>query len=298
MNKTMFNRQDSIRIYFIAVCLMLLMSLVIGFAFPNGLSGNAYWLINAVYSLAFGVLAVCYTVGVKANLGCAMRLKRVPNVIHLLLELVAIFALINAMTPVNNWFCDLIELIGLRRPSVGITVDSVTQNFGVAILVLCVIPCFTEEMLFRGVVCNGLTDSIKPWKAILLSGIMFSLFHANPAQTLHQFILGALLTLFVMRSGSLWLGIIGHFFNNLMALILGTTVEPTGFYVNNAAWLVPVGLAVVACVLFVYIKFVKVNTYLIEDRQQTEVSYTLTDKILWGSSLTILLVLWVGVLLS
>ncbi len=298
MNKTLFNKQDSVRAYFVAICAMLVMSLVIGLAFPNGLNGNAFWIINGIYSVAFGIVAICYAVGVKADIGCSMRLKRAPNIVHLLLELVAIFALINAMTPINNWFCDLIEAMGLNRPSVSFTEEMITQNFAVAILVLCIIPAFSEELLFRGIIGNGLTDSVKGWKAVLLSGIMFSLFHTNPAQTLHQFVLGALLTLFVMRSGSLWLGIIGHFFNNIMALVLGTTVEPSGFYVTNAAWLVPVGLIVVAAIIFVYLRFVKVNTCLIEDKQQTDVKYNSADITLWVASIAILVVLWVGALLS
>ena len=51
-----------------------------------------------------------------------------------------------------------------------------------------------EEFVFRGAALRALLNGTrKPWVAIILSALLFSLAHLNPAQMLHAFLVGLLL---------------------------------------------------------------------------------------------------------
>lgn len=82
------------------------------------------------------------------------------------------------------------------------------------LLLLAVLPAFAEEFLMRGVVLNAASRKRDYSYAILITAGMFSLMHGNPIQTVHQFLLGAVLAYVVLVSKSLWAGIFLHFFNN------------------------------------------------------------------------------------
>ena len=59
----------------------------------------------------------------------------------------------------------------------------------------------------RGVVLNAASRKRDYSYAILITAGMFSLMHGNPIQTVHQFLLGAVLAYVVLVSKSLWAGI-------------------------------------------------------------------------------------------
>lgn len=297
MNKTLFNKIDSTRLLACAFAVSMVVQLVLGFAFPNYMDNAAqFYIVQGVYGISLGLVAVIYSKAKSVDIRSAMRFNRKPSLLHTGILLAILLVLINAMTPINQWFIDFLESVGFGQQGVAIKQEFVYQYWPFAILVICIIPAFCEEIVFRGVIGNGYVNSYKPLPAILLSGVLFALFHTNPAQTLHQFVLGCILTLFVMRSGSLWVAIIGHFFNNSMALLLGATVEPTGFYQDNALWLAIVGIAVVAIALVLYCKFVPSNTALSNDDRQTKVNLSIMDKAIFFITILLLIALWVAVL--
>ncbi len=85
-------------------------------------------------------------------------------------------------------------------------------------LLMVVLPAFLEEMVFRGAILQPLRrfgDSF----AIVVSAVLFSLAHLNLYQIPNAFIMGLLMGYFVVRSGSLWAGVIIHFVNNAVAAL-------------------------------------------------------------------------------
>ena len=76
-----------------------------------------------------------------------------------------------------------------------------------------------EEFVFRGAVLRSLLNGTrKPWVAIILSALLFSLAHLNPAQMLHAFLVGLLLGWMYWRTGSIP-GIVYHWVNNTVAYV-------------------------------------------------------------------------------
>ncbi len=88
-----------------------------------------------------------------------------------------------------------------------------------ALVIMAFLPALCEETLFRGGLQNFLTRSTKmPWLSIIIVSILFSLAHFSFYGFLSRFFLGAILGLLYHYSGKIWLNILGHFFNNAIAV--------------------------------------------------------------------------------
>lgn len=78
-----------------------------------------------------------------------------------------------------------------------------------------------EEIAFRGLVFAGLRKhGYAPWLAIVLSALVFSLFHFEAARILVLAGVGVILGFLRWRTGSLGAGMVAHSINNLPAAIL------------------------------------------------------------------------------
>jgi hypothetical protein len=129
----------------------------------------------------------------------------------------------------------MFENMGLNRPSTEIDLNPVAL-----IIVTVILAPVGEEFLFRGTVGRGLVND-KPVLGILLSGALFALFHLNPAQTLHQFVLGSVLMLLAYRSASVWTSVIAHAFNNFVVVFFTLVYDPSEFYTQHWALVGVVG---------------------------------------------------------
>ena len=76
-----------------------------------------------------------------------------------------------------------------------------------------------EELLFRGVILQGLLKNQRPWAAIAQSALLFGLIHVNPAQSLRAALMGLLLGWLYYRTRSLWLCMAMHSLNNMTAFL-------------------------------------------------------------------------------
>lgn len=82
-----------------------------------------------------------------------------------------------------------------------------------------------EEFVFRGAILRTLLSwarqtGRKHWTAILLSAVLFSVAHLNPAQMIHAFLIGLLLGWMYYRTGSIIPGIVYHWVNNSVAYVM------------------------------------------------------------------------------
>ncbi|MEM7102455.1 MAG: type II CAAX endopeptidase family protein [Bacteroidota bacterium] len=83
------------------------------------------------------------------------------------------------------------------------------------LLVIAVLPALGEEFLFRGILQNLFAKmGMKVHALIWTAAFLFSAMHMQFAGFLPRFFLGAILGYMVYWTGSLWVPIIAHFFNN------------------------------------------------------------------------------------
>lgn len=86
-----------------------------------------------------------------------------------------------------------------------------------AFLFGCVAAPVCEELLFRGILLNGLLRNYSPAVAIGQSALLFGVFHFNPAQSVNAAVMGLLLGWLYYQTRSLGLCIGLHALNNLLA---------------------------------------------------------------------------------
>lgn len=87
------------------------------------------------------------------------------------------------------------------------------------VIAVAFIPAIVEETVFRGFLQNTLEKSLYPVKSIVIGGIIFSLFHLNPINFIPLLLMGIYLGFLYYQSNSLFIPIVAHFFNNLIAVI-------------------------------------------------------------------------------
>lgn len=90
--------------------------------------------------------------------------------------------------------------------------------WGAFFKVVLVAP-IVEELIFRGVIMHGLMRNYSKITAILMSGLLFALFHLNPWQFPATFVLGILLGWLMIRTRNIGLCILGHALNNGWVLL-------------------------------------------------------------------------------
>lgn len=88
-------------------------------------------------------------------------------------------------------------------------------DFLIVLLVIAVIPAFSEEFLFRGLVQNEFLRWFKnPHWAVWVTGAVFSAIHFQFLGFFPRMILGALLGYVYIWSGNILYPMLGHFVNN------------------------------------------------------------------------------------
>lgn len=76
-----------------------------------------------------------------------------------------------------------------------------------------------EELLFRGIIHNSIKKVCNPYVAIVLSGLMFGIWHGEFVQTVYTTFFGIALAVVYEYSGSLWVPIGMHILNNFTSTL-------------------------------------------------------------------------------
>ncbi|WP_294628335.1 CPBP family intramembrane glutamic endopeptidase [uncultured Bacteroides sp.] len=97
---------------------------------------------------------------------------------------------------------------------------NILQSGWGGLLAIAIVGPVIEELLFRGAVTKALLQQYAPRKAILISALLFGVFHLNPAQMLPAFCIGILLGWIYYKSGSLIPCIFMHILNNSVAIYI------------------------------------------------------------------------------
>lgn len=128
-------------------------------------------------------------------------------------------AWVEKMIPAPVWFWELFSKI----------FDSDFGWWGAFFKVAVVAP-IVEELIFRGLILQGLRRNYNAFVAVFMSALLFSLYHLNPWQMPATFILGLLLGAIMIRTNNILLSILGHSINNLLVLLSITYWEQISSY--------------------------------------------------------------------
>lgn len=94
-------------------------------------------------------------------------------------------------------------------------------------ITLAITPAICEELFFRGFLLSAARSRLRPWLAVLATGVLFGVFHVLVRESLllerllPTAILGVILGWVCWRTGSIWPGILLHVLHNGLLLALG-----------------------------------------------------------------------------
>lgn len=101
-----------------------------------------------------------------------------------------------------------------------IPIPSNIKEYLLSFIVIALTPGICEEVMFRGMIMRTY-EVYGRKKAIILSAVLFGLFHFNLQNLLGPIFLGLMFGVLVSKTKSLLSSIIGHIVNNTVALTIG-----------------------------------------------------------------------------
>lgn len=126
---------------------------------------------------------------------------------------------------ISFWLVNMVAAAGLvtglmqlgYEPIVVLEPPQTFQQYLFYLLVIAFSAGVCEEVLFRGTIMPALEES-GPIPAIVFSSLLFAIFHVSFLNLLSTFVLGAVMAVVVIKTGSLWGGILYHVLNNFYAV--------------------------------------------------------------------------------
>ncbi len=148
-----------------------------------------------------------------------------PSLHVILLTIVTAFAAFIFVQQLSIWLSQIIDVPLYYTEAMGKFIEELAGvNFWYALFVIAVLPAIAEELLFRGYILRGAVRTIGVTGGIILTGILFGLFHIDPYRLFATAFLGIFLSAIGYRHGLL-IAMLAHFVNN--ALALSWAINPT-----------------------------------------------------------------------
>lgn len=125
------------------------------------------------------------------------------------------------------------------------------QPVGLMILVVGIIGPICEELMFRGIVFHRLKDWVKPQAAIVISALLFGIYHGNVVQFFYATCMGVMLAIIYDKTGTLWISIVAHIAANLWSLF-GSSFWSSLWQQIPAGMLCSIMIEILLCVIPTY----------------------------------------------
>ena len=170
---------------------------------------------------------------------------------YYIIALLMVFGLLFCVSEINTVTLEFLKLLGYTPRAESSYIPSLGGGRIIpALLVIAVLPAIFEELLFRGVILQNARSSMGDISAIFIVGFSFALFHGSAEQTVYQFICGCAFALIAVCSGSVLPGVMMHFINNAL-LILMYAYVPMDAEGNMFSPAVRITLIVIGAIAFI-----------------------------------------------
>lgn len=190
--------------------------------------GKPEWLENGDISLTISMVPM-YLIGMPIMILLVKRVpavtleKRTMKIWQFLLALVMCFCIMYCSNIVGTIVTFIISMF--KGSAVNNVMLDVTSSIGIPTMLAYMVICapIMEELIFRKLIVDR-TVRYGEGVAVLVSGLMFGLFHGNLNQFAYAFTLGMFLAFLYVKTGKIQYTIGIHMIINLMGSIVATLV--------------------------------------------------------------------------
>lgn len=183
---------------------------------------------SAMGIFIFPSFMFCYLTGVSLHFKTVSRQQVLLSATIMLLSwpLINVLSVWNEGIHLPAFLSDLetwmrsAEAQAMRITEAFLAVDSLGGLLA-NLLIIALIPALGEELIFRGLIQNGLFKWFrKIHLSIWVTAFLFSAIHLQFLGFFPRFLIGAMFGYLMLWSGSIWLPIVAHFVNNAAAVLL------------------------------------------------------------------------------
>lgn len=205
-----------------------------------------------------------------------------PKSKKLLVYIIIAIASFFTLYPLINCIDSLLQDWGIRINTISYELNS--TSYIVSLFSLVILPAICEELLFRGLIFKGLKPYGK-YFSIIVSALLFAIYHMSLSQAVYPFLLGLLLSLIMYHENNIVYCIAVHMTNNFLSLTLSYANISLVF--NHWTYLL---LALVLFAMFI----VAVMYFMIKKVKSTEKTKISREELIYFTiSITIMIVFYV-----
>ena len=129
----------------------------------------------------------------------------------------------------------------------------------IALFNIALVPAICEEILFRGYVMRSFEKSWGITAAIIVSGVLFGMYHLQIANLLPLAAIGILLAVITWATESIIPAMVAHLVNNGGSVLLGKYYPETAFSELSPQSMPPIWLVVVSGIISAYLIYVLIQ---------------------------------------
>lgn len=216
--------------------------------------------VGQVAGLLLATLLVARLSFSKSRYKAAMRFKMPANAGFTFLVAILLMFAVQPLIWFLGWANQLIPLpnsiLELEQAQVQMLESLLTGSFALWFLVLNigVVPAVCEEVMFRSYLHRLFENAYGVITAILVTGLIFGLFHLRLTQLIPLTFIGIVLAWMTVKSGSVYPAMLMHFIHN-SGTVAVVYSNPELLEVAESSMLPPVWLIASSLILTVYLVY-------------------------------------------
>ena len=169
------------------------------------------WIILVINELVVLLIACAYIWAMKVSPARHFSYGKIGG-LDIILSLIAGYSLIPIILLINN-----ISMLLFENHMNNTIMLLQEYPFAIQIILIAVIPSLVEEFVFRGLFYSAFRKQGVLFAA-LINGLIFGCFHLNINQFAYAVFLGAILSIVVEATGSVWASTLVHFAINTFSV--------------------------------------------------------------------------------
>lgn len=142
-------------------------------------------------------------------------------------------------------FIGVYQGIATRKALLGVDSSGIDVTGTISFLVVIILAPLCEELLFRPVIQNGLASHWSNCTAVILTAILFGLFHLSLIRFAETFLLGLFAGIVFLKTRQFWCPVAIHVVVNSLGPVLWRNAPHLTFLLN------PIMISLLTCVAFV-----------------------------------------------